>query len=91
MREGFNIVKLPSRGLWVEVTRQVLLGLLTALLIKQDVPKAALVVIDLMRRLRAHLAKMSLGQLRVDHGFHRLLALFYRITMLDDVVKTSVE
>ena len=86
MCEGFNIVKLPSRGLRMEVTGQVLLGLIPVLLVKQDVPQAPLVVVDLMRHLRAHLAKMSLGLLRVDHSFHRLLALFDRITLLNDVV-----
>jgi hypothetical protein len=86
MREGFNIVKLPGRGLRVEVAGQVLLGLIPALLVKQDVPQAALVVVDLMRYLGAHLAKMPLGLMRVDHSFHRLLALFDRVTLLDDVV-----
>ena len=86
MREGFNIVKLPSRGFRVEVAGQVLLRLNPALLVKQDVPQAPLVVVDLMRHLGAHLAKMPLGLLRVDHGFHSLLALFDRITLLDDLV-----
>jgi ABC-type lipopolysaccharide export system ATPase subunit len=70
----------------MEVAGQVLLGLLPALLVKQDVPQAPLVVVDLMRHLRAHLAKMSLGLLRVDHSFQSLLALFDRITLLNDVV-----
>jgi hypothetical protein len=87
MCEGFHIVKLPrSRGLCMKVTREVLLGLLPALLIEQDVPQAALVVVDLMRDLSAYLAKISLDQLRIDHGFHRLLTLLYRIALLDDVV-----
>jgi hypothetical protein len=40
-----------------------------------------------MRHLKAHLAKMPLGLLRVYHGFHRLLTLFDRVTLLDDVVE----
>ena len=70
----------------MKVTGQILLGLLPATLVEQNVPQAALVVVNFVRHLGAHLAKMPLGRLRVYHGFHRLLALFYRLTLLDDVV-----
>jgi hypothetical protein len=70
----------------MKVAGQILLGFFPASLVEQDVPQTSLVVIDLMRHLGAHLAKMPLGRLRIYHGFHRLLALFYRLTLLDDVV-----
>ena len=87
MCEGIHIVKLPSRGFRMDVVAgEVLFGLIPALLVQQDIPQAALVVVDLMGYLRAHLTKMPLGRLGVYHSFHRLLALFDRIALLDDVV-----